>query len=231
MPAQGCGLAATLGCYNACHQPQRGCVRGREPLCRNRYHPFIFIWCFQRKAAIHFCGTRKSGKKCTPIGAKSRRNWIVFQSGRIQSVSPQTRHGMGRAVCVGMTQPRWGWGLGISPPRVAALPQPWAMGQNPVGIPVQAGQGCPIQVGADSRTAPTENVQYDRWQYKIYNILCPTRPGRPEQSLSRFRRRLPPPQVCNRVECSFWMRVPTRRPGPRVPEPDGNTMGGWAKWR
>ena len=79
-PAQGCGLAATLGCYNACHQPQRGCVRGREPLCRNRYHPFIFIWCFQRKAGIHFCGTRESEKKCTPIWAESRRNWIVFRS-------------------------------------------------------------------------------------------------------------------------------------------------------
>jgi hypothetical protein len=78
--AQGCGLAATLGCCNACHQPQRGCVRGRKPLCRNRYHPFIFIWCFQRKAAIHCCGTRKSGKKCTPIWVESRSNWIVFRS-------------------------------------------------------------------------------------------------------------------------------------------------------
>ena len=47
-----------------------------------------------------------------------------------------------RTVCVGMTQPRWGWVLGISPvPRVAALPQPGAMGQNPVGIPATARHG------------------------------------------------------------------------------------------
>jgi hypothetical protein len=36
-----------------------------------------------------------------------------------------------------MTQPRWGWGLVIfhPRPRVTALPQPWAVRQNPVGIP------------------------------------------------------------------------------------------------
>ena len=56
-------------------------------------------------------------------------------SGRIQGVSPQTRYGMGRAVCVGMTQPRWGRSHGHRQPRVAALPQPWAIRQNPVGIP------------------------------------------------------------------------------------------------
>ena len=41
-----------------------------------------------------------------------------------------------------MTQPRWGWGLGVGdiPPRVASLPQPWAMRQNPVGIPANAKQ-------------------------------------------------------------------------------------------
>jgi hypothetical protein len=77
--ARGCGLPATPGRHQPCHQPQRGCVRERKPLCRNRYHRFIFIWYSQRKTANHFCGTRKSGKKCTPTWAGSRRNWIVLR--------------------------------------------------------------------------------------------------------------------------------------------------------
>jgi hypothetical protein len=41
-----------------------------------------------------------------------------------------------------MTQPLQGWGLGVGdiPPRVTALPQPWAVRQNPVGIPDRARQ-------------------------------------------------------------------------------------------
>ena len=40
-----------------------------------------------------------------------------------------------RMICT-ITQPRWGWGSCVGDvPRVAALPQPWAMGQNPLGIP------------------------------------------------------------------------------------------------
>jgi hypothetical protein len=48
------------------------------------------------------------------------------------------KHGMGRAFRVGLTQPRWGWRAGVElEPRVAAVPQPWAGGQNPVGIGIR----------------------------------------------------------------------------------------------
>ena len=100
------------------------------------------IWCIFSQRISHRQNVRIHRR---PAGTSRKTNI----PGRIQSVSPQTRHGMGRAVCVGMTQPRWGWGLGISPPRVAALPQPWAMGQNPVGIPASAKQLADIV-----RTAP-----------------------------------------------------------------------------
>ena len=50
----------------------------------------------------------------------------------------QAWHGMGRAFRVGLTQPRWGWRAGVERgPRVAAVPQPWAGGQNPVGIRIR----------------------------------------------------------------------------------------------
>jgi len=77
-------------------------------------------------------------------------------SGRIQGVSPQTQYGMGRAVCVGMTQPRWGWGLFVGDvPRVAALPQPWAIGQNPFGIPCAVKQlSDVVRAALPERSAP-----------------------------------------------------------------------------
>ncbi len=37
---------------------------------------------------------------------------VIIRSERIPGVSPQPRHGLGRTVWVGMTQPRRGWGLG-----------------------------------------------------------------------------------------------------------------------
>jgi hypothetical protein len=56
-----------------------------------------------------------------------------------QNDDPSTPTGL-RPVTVwpgyaGMTQPRWGWEpCAAIVPRVATLPQPWAMGRNPVGI-------------------------------------------------------------------------------------------------
>lgn len=57
-------------------------------------------------------------------------------SRRIPRVPAQTHHGMGRAFCVGMTQPRWGSQscFAGTAPRVAEIPQPWAGRRNPVGI-------------------------------------------------------------------------------------------------
>ena len=43
-------------------------------------------------------------------------------------------HGMEQTVCVGLTQPRWGWVVYGHEPRVAVVLQPWAGGRNPVGI-------------------------------------------------------------------------------------------------
>lgn len=64
------------------------------------------IWCVFRRRIGHRQNVRIH---CRPAGASQKTNI----SGRISGVSPQTRHGMGRAVCVGMTQPRWGWEIGI----------------------------------------------------------------------------------------------------------------------
>ena len=64
-------------------------------------------------------------------------------SRRISGVSHQTWHGMGRTICLGMTQSRWdcmGCDASIVP-RVDASRQPWAIGQNPVGIRNFAGSG------------------------------------------------------------------------------------------
>jgi predicted nuclease of restriction endonuclease-like (RecB) superfamily len=67
-----------------------------------------------------------------PGGASQKANL----HGRVSDPSAKIRRRMGRALRVGLrTQPRWGWNVHANRvPRVAAWPQPWAGGRNPVGM-------------------------------------------------------------------------------------------------
>ena len=91
---------------------------GRQPLCRNRYPLFIFIWYFQRKTASPFCGMRKSGKKYTLFWAGFRRNWRVA-SDTHDSHHYATPLGLG-IVCWGRSQ-----GSGVAATLGYGTESPW----------------------------------------------------------------------------------------------------------
>ena len=96
--------------------PQRGCVR----------QPRVAVWPLPWGAIM---------RVINPNGVASNKHSRT----NTERFSANTAWNGTSGLCGNDITPL-GLGIGDIPPRVAALPQPWAMGQNPVGIPASAKQ-------------------------------------------------------------------------------------------